>query len=549
MEKIEGIEEYVEKLQHLSTTLKHCDIDELFRDIHSLKALTYHYKYEEISILLEKTENILFFMRNYSCDVKCISEWLTELSKQIHEWVIQIRKGHEPEFYSLFFDEMPLVKCKNYKTPKLNKEVEIVIINKDERVAGLIADVFKTKFAYVNIFDDVQKVISSCTLPGNVVVISSVKYNYGNLLNFLKGVIGTSFNNDNLYVVGNFAEKRDMINLQEQLKLKNIYNLKHSKISDVKDDIVGKFEHLTEMIRIPDNKISLVELSKLVKPLSATMLRLQEQCFGDADIKDIIKTVQSDPMFSGLLLRAINAPFVGLSTRVSSINVAVPLMGTKRVGAMVLVELGKGIFSEDPLDAYGISVEDLISVSQKRAQFIIEWLKYIDMDQKKKENIISIMYLLPIGMILTNQAILHNNDTARFAKIVDIHNPNIAEKILLGYNSIEALEKLCEIWNLPSEVIKVLKAVREHGFQQSTKYLDNYAIIVQLSLQLFSFNGAFAIDKPHIRYAEKHGLQGNDMKNIFLKITGNKIHGNLFKGISNAYHTNEEHHGENRRKS
>ena len=524
-------EEYRSYLSKISNFCDYLEeehsIDDIFREIHSLKSLTYYYNLTEISILLEKTENILMFLRNYECNIKCISEWILELQSQLSTWVIQLNNDQELEMFSLFFDDMPEVTCKRFKAKKLNKNTEILIIHKEHKIQKLIYDVFSTNFKFIKVLDNIEDAYTQMSSATHSYLITSIKYNKGNVLQLINKLKDTKTNLDDIHVLGTFALKKDYDKFKTAIGIKNIYDLKHSKISDIKESINKELQPQMDKVKIPDNKITLVELSKLIKPLSETVITLEKKCFDDnISVNDISGIIKKDPMFSGLLLKSINTPFMGLPNRVSNINIAVSLMGKKRVGTMVLQELSKNMFQEEFLEAYNISLDSLLQISMKRTLFVNEWIKYIDMPQKNKDDIVSLMCLLPIGNIIINQALIHNNDAKRFSTTFDSSEPHLAERQMLGYSAHEALERLFEIWNMPKQLSNILHSVREYGVQ-SVNYMNMYSIILTLSTQMFRLDGTFSITNNHIRYANKKGLASTDMKNIFLKMTNNRINGSL----------------------
>jgi len=523
----EEIQEYIDKMAKLANTCTNeKDPDSLFREIHSLKAITYYHKYDEISILLEKTETILYFIKNYDCGIDCIFPWLNELSVQVKKWILQIRHGKTPEFFSEFFDIMPSVKCKHHRTTKIIENVQIVLIFREEAVSNLMYDVLKTKFKYITKVEDINSVMD-IVKSSDSFIISSLKYANSNVVSLVQQLNLIDFNLNNLYIASNFEVTSDVVKIKDKLGVPNIFNLKHQKLSDIKDSILSKLGDDHNLVKIPDNKITLVELSKLIKPLKTTMIELSKICFDDSDPKEVAKAIHRDPMFSAILLRTMNTPYMGLPNKISNVNVAVQLLGKSRVGAIVLAEMSKDLFSEPDLDAYGISVENLIDSSSTRTQFVQAWLKYIDMEPAKKEEVVTLVNLLPVGQILTNQAVIHNGEAKRFRQFIDFQDVYNHEKISLGYNSLDALGRLFEIWNLPKNFNVILKAIKEHGVQKN-RQLSTVATIVVTSFELFRLDGTFSIDTDAIRKVERIGLKGNDMKNIFMQITNGKMHGNLF---------------------
>jgi len=286
------------------------------------------------------------------------------------------------------------------------------------------------------------------------------------------------------------------------------------------------------MIEIPINdKISLIELVEYIEPLPQTLIDLKEACFSaTTTIKDIVRIIETDPMFSSIVLRSINSPYIGLTNKVTKVQIAVSLLGKKQIGSMTIVEAAKEGFGDGQLEAYNLSLSNAISVSLQRVQFVSEWIKYIDIHQDAKDDVMSLIHLLPLGLVITNQAMVHRKLVQRFHALTSItKDTNSLEKTLIGFNNLEALEKIFSIWSIHPNLMKILRNVKEHGFNSVSHELEVQTHIVTLALKLFDFNGDFGINKDIIRYAEHRKLAGIDMKNSFLKTTKNKARGNLFQ--------------------
>lgn len=529
----DDFKDYIKKISNLSKFIKQKysktqDVDELFRNLHSLKALTYFYNLDEISILIEKTETILYYINNFQCKKECILKWINEFSFQIDIWVQELKRGSFPSFFDVFFEEMPTVECKK-RNQKINKTTEILLLSADYKFLGKATQIFKEKFKFIQEFTSYKECIIQACTPGDKVILTRLKYKDGNIVDLLRELKDVDFNFDNVFLVSEFGSMEKFKIFKDKIKLKNIINLSRHSIIQVQQAISTIKSKGKNISKIPNNNISLTELSKIIKPSSKNVIDLKSLCFSEkSDLKDIIKIMYKDPIFSAILLRNINSPFIGLPNRVSKIQVAVSLMGKKRVGAIVMSELSRDLFDNEPLQSYGLTTDNLIAVSLRRSQFISEWLKYVNIPQIKKDNIVSLTHLLPIGKIITNQALIHNNQAKRFKNNFDIGSPSLLEKQMLGYSSFDALVKIFELWNMPADILELAKNVSNFGVKSNFKDLDIYAAIVIVSTEMIRIDGSFSLEKKHLRFVERHNLNSDDMKNIFLKINDNKIQGKIF---------------------
>ena len=496
----EELEDYITQLDKLSITTEsilvelvdetltdNSDlINELFRSIHSMKAATHYHDFEEISILLEKTEDIIYFIRNYSC---CINDdivtWFNNLVIQLNVWIKQIQNDETPEFYALDFETAPVVTCKKYSSPKMNEVYEIIILNRDYKVTSILIDILEAKFKYVRITATISETISILSTPGKKILISDLKFADGNILELIKNLNDINFNLEDLIILSKFNKPESVQLFKDKLKLDRVYNVKTMKMSEIKTIVVDKCEHKDSEIEIPINngKITLIELAQFIEPLPDTLIRLKDACFSpDTAIRDITKIIENDPMFSAIVLRSINSPYIGLTNRVSKVSIAVSLLGKKQIGSMTIVESAKDGFGDANLEAYNIHLTNLIDISLKRTHFVTEWLKYIDLDQDAKDDIISLIHLMPLGMVITNQAIVHDKMVDRFRNLSKGAKSIVGiESALIGFNNLEALEKLFTIWNMPHNIKRIIAAVKEYGFESPSRVIQVQAHIINLS--------------------------------------------------------------------
>ncbi|MBU2324238.1 MAG: HDOD domain-containing protein [Gammaproteobacteria bacterium] len=87
-----------------------------------------------------------------------------------------------------------------------------------------------------------------------------------------------------------------------------------------------------------------------VPPQPQIMVDLQmEQVMPNPDLKAIAKLISQDPGLSGALLKIVNSPYFGLANKVSSIQRAVNLLGSRSVINMVNALSIKGEMSDETI--------------------------------------------------------------------------------------------------------------------------------------------------------------------------------------------------------
>ena len=80
------------------------------------------------------------------------------------------------------------------------------------------------------------------------------------------------------------------------------------------------------------------------------MVDLQmEQVMPNPDLKNIARLISQDPGLSGALLKLVNSPFFGLANRITSIQRAVNLLGSRSVINLINAQSIKGEMSDDTI--------------------------------------------------------------------------------------------------------------------------------------------------------------------------------------------------------
>nr|WP_276583931.1 HDOD domain-containing protein [Pseudomonas sp. RIT-PI-AD] len=87
-----------------------------------------------------------------------------------------------------------------------------------------------------------------------------------------------------------------------------------------------------------------------VPPQPQIMVDLQmEQVMPNPDLKTIAKLISQDPGLSGALLKLVNSPYFGLSNRITSIQRAVNLLGSRSVINLINAQSIKGEMNDETI--------------------------------------------------------------------------------------------------------------------------------------------------------------------------------------------------------
>ncbi|MBB3241352.1 HD-like signal output (HDOD) protein [Pseudomonas sp. Tn43] len=87
-----------------------------------------------------------------------------------------------------------------------------------------------------------------------------------------------------------------------------------------------------------------------VPPQPQIMVDLQmEQYMPDPDLEVIAKLISQDPGLSGALLKIVNSPYYGLSNKITAIQRAVNLLGSRSIINLINAQSIKGELSDDAI--------------------------------------------------------------------------------------------------------------------------------------------------------------------------------------------------------
>ncbi len=193
------------------------------------------------------------------------------------------------------------------------------------------------------------------------------------------------------------------------------------------------------------------------KTLPHVAIKVTEQVNDEnSTMQDFEETIQLDPILVSRLLRLVNSPFMGLTSKVESISKAVVFVGMKNLRNLVAVEAMRDIFKGGD-DGSGFSPKNLWLHSASVA-IITEIIgKKIFGDAREDLFLAGIIH--DVGLIAENQVAA---DLLREA--CKLYKPGAntlveCEQQIIGTDHCQVGYLLAKEWKLPADV---LKAIRHH---------------------------------------------------------------------------------------
>jgi putative nucleotidyltransferase with HDIG domain len=186
-----------------------------------------------------------------------------------------------------------------------------------------------------------------------------------------------------------------------------------------------------------------IKVTQLVNDESTTM-------------QDFEETIKLDPVLVGKLLRLVNSPFMGLTSKVESISKAVVFVGMKNLRNLVAVEAMREMFKGEA-DESGFSRQALWLHSATVAILTEMIGKKIFGDAREDLFLAGIIH--DIGLVAEDQVA---GDLLREACTLYEPGKNSlveCERQVIGTDHCEVGYMLAKEWKIPADVIK---AIRHH---------------------------------------------------------------------------------------
>lgn len=189
---------------------------------------------------------------------------------------------------------------------------------------------------------------------------------------------------------------------------------------------------------LPTVAVKLLELSKSV----------------DTEVKEFIDVIKTDPALSAKLLKSANSTFIGLPSKVTSVEMAFPLLGTTVVNSLALsFSLADAAMGAGPLTEHYTAYWHQSIVQAAAAETLSSYRKDADASEYFLAGL-----LMDLGRLALLKTVPQDYLAVLENAIGDERNLFEAEAELLGADHAEIGAELIKNWKLP----EVLSAITRH---------------------------------------------------------------------------------------
>jgi len=325
-------------------------LNELFRKFHTYKSSSAYLHLTPLNKLVSNTEIVLSALREKKGVVQeSVQEWLIEVKEQLLIYLeeMQDQKTTLSPLPSYILTKLQITPEYMDLGAKL-KTLSLLYMDKNTKRADKLLPFFKKylKSAQHSTEEDAANSVYNLA-PFNILIINLSKENF-QVIDFVQS------NYPHLPVIA-VCDKMSSVTLSKLEKrgithsLTNPLNAK-SLYSELLS--ITKAYHSSSNILIEHKKIN--KFIQTLQPLSNTILQVLQVCDDkDSSIKDLIKTVKSDPILSLNILKVANSPIYG-SIELKTIDQAVGKFGKQMIKALTLSDLSNSLGAVE-LSAYNIN--------------------------------------------------------------------------------------------------------------------------------------------------------------------------------------------------
>lgn len=190
-------------------------------------------------------------------------------------------------------------------------------------------------------------------------------------------------------------------------------------------------------------------------PMRESIEQLNSLCKAEeVDILAFAQTIENDPMLFADILRAVNAPFYGFQSEITSIRHALTLFGTSKIHGLAL-QTAMLQYADDAFEAYGITLQQWLTTMRMQQEFLFFILKN-DGDPSVFVKLSGVMFVLEMGRLAANYVMQRRGISHRFEATEPLALLE-EERRLLGISGDDLAAALFEKWHFEPEFIELFR--------------------------------------------------------------------------------------------
>ncbi len=228
-----------------------------------------------------------------------------------------------------------------------------------------------------------------------------------------------------------------------------------------------------------------------LRPIPQVALKISRMLKSDDfSMKDIAKEIRNDQIISAKVIQLCNSSFMGLKSKVSSVDQALIFLGQKTLIKIVL-QSSMELFYQDIEKGYSLTKGGLY-YHAKATAIVAEQIAKIT---KKAETDVAYTagLLHDIGKIVLDQYIAQVFPTFFDRVFNEKEDLLLVEENLLGIDHTVAGRRLAELWKLPENLQEAIE--NHHNPENSSNYSELTHIVYFADFLISRFNTGVEIDR------------------------------------------------------
>lgn len=246
------------------------------------------------------------------------------------------------------------------------------------------------------------------------------------------------------------------------------------------------------------NYESVIKTIDSLPPLSDSAILIQKLYAEGAENVDIIKLVriiESDALLTANILKMINAPFYGFSTRIASVSQAVSLFGTHTVYGLV-INFAMTQKLKAKTQAYNIFPDDFNDMCHIQSHLMMQWYSKIDL--RHAQFLAPLALIMETGKLVLANEIAESAYTSEFQKgLKECERIEKYEYDLVETTSYYLSGLLFAHWNLEPLYVEMLKNldIEEKKIYGKMAYYVETLDVIRTAVNVKEFLTDESIDK------------------------------------------------------
>lgn len=421
-------------------------INDLFRQIHSLKAISQYAKIDPLHQLLSTLEDVFQILRYRQRTLKPeLINWLCEINDQFAIWADSFEHGE--------FDIEPA-------DPYLLNMIKISSVSsikKSHTIKDRTVLLYAKKASLVTLFTKISPLLKRLMIVQSLkeceekmeheqpdFVFASTECGMEELI-LLQQIATLELTIPYIPIIT--AEREKTI---QQFALAGITTYIDQNITPkvLIQTLLTRSKQAFDSTWISFSNDLISEKIDRIEPLPEVISKVQQLVASEeATTRDVANLLQNDPLLTTKILQTINNPTYGLKQPISTLHHAVSLLGKSAIGALALQEKAQSHFASVELQIYGIEDQrELYAIAKKRMDLIVRWYSKIDVGML---SILATTALLGnIGIFILADAAKTRKLEADFIQLSKTSGYRIAEVELFNMSAEEITAAVFDHWNL-----------------------------------------------------------------------------------------------------